>query len=169
MMRLTTILAGLWIALGTSVAPAQEAGPSPQQSAAVQGQVERWLDQAALFRTGAQEMARLWSNGGALLGQRTDIFIAEAEVFADFTEDYAHQIQSQPSGGDAARVLHGISRDVKDRLDALDHARGQGAPDVVRVLNGIDRTIHEGFVSLGSPRDLRADASPAIRTSYRTD
>ena len=164
-MRLTALFAGLLLALASGMAHAQDMSPRTQT------EINNWLEDASVFRTGAQDTARLWQRDAPLLDARTDIFVAEAAAFADTTETYAQRLRTAASGSRAAELLAHVANVMQDRLDALTEARAQGADNVVRVLGGMDHAVAEGLSFFGAAAEMQAQAEPAapIRVAYVTE
>ena len=169
-MRILTFMAfmaALWFSAGIGAAHAQDMSPR------VQSEINNWLSDASAFRSGTEDTALLWQRDAPLLEARTDIFVAEADAFADTTAAYARHLANLSAGTEAARVLNEIAAALDDRLTALADARAEGATQVMRVLGGMDRTVYEGLSRIGAAEDLRAQAQPEtlapIRVAYVTD
>jgi hypothetical protein len=157
----------LWVGADAGLAYAQDRAPTANP--AVREEVTAWLSDAAAFRDGAQETARLWQRDNApLLEVRTDIFVAEAEAFVEVTQTYVQHLRGLASGSDVASVLREISADVTERLEALAEARPRGASAVVRELSEIDQAVYDGFLTFGADDQLQAQASSPIRVTYVT-
>jgi|GEM_PF-1728111 len=160
-------MATLWFTADIGAAYAQDLSPR------VQREVNEWLDDASAFRSGTEDTARLWQRDAPLLDARTDIFVSEADAFADVTETYAQRLANLSGGADAANLLNEIATALDDRLAALADARAEGAAQVMRVLGGMDRAVYEGLARFGGANDLSAQARPEspapIRVAYVTD
>lgn len=160
-------MATLWFTADIGAAQAQEMNPR------VQREVNDWLDNASAFRSGTEDTARLWRRDAPLLDARTDIFVSEADAFADVTETYAQRLANLSGGAEAANLLNEIATALDDRLAALADARADGAAQVMRVLGGMDRTVYEGLSRFNAANDLSARARPEtptpIRVAYVTD
>lgn len=162
-----TFMAALWFTADIAAAHAQELNPR------VQREVNEWLDDASAFRSGTEDTARLWQRDAPLLDARTDIFVSEADAFADVTATYAARLAALSNGAEAANLLNRIASSLDDRLAALADARDEGATQVIRVLGGMDRAVYEGLARFGAAEDLgvqaRLEAPAPIRVAYVTD
>lgn len=160
-------MATLWFTADFGAAHAQELNPR------VQREVNEWLDNASAFRSGTEDTARLWQRDAPLLDARTDIFVSEADAFANVTQTYAQRLANLSGGTEAANLLNEIATSLDDRLAALADARSEGAAQVMRVLGGMDRAVYEGLSRFGAANDLSAQTRPEtaapIRVAYVTD